>query len=181
VFFALLAGEPQDRERLNGEVVRLMDLCGKDVLRVAYIYLKDYQRAEDAFQEVFIKVHRNFARFRGTSSERTWIIKITVNVCKDMLRNAWFKKIILFRDPVRSPEDIAEHVAASDRNRRLFDAVLRLDPVFKDVIVLYYYEEFSTQEIAGILGIAEGTVRSRLHRAREQLKRQIEGGIDRFG
>ncbi len=72
---------------IEKEIQRLMDDYGDDVLRTSYMYLKDLQNAEDAFQEVFIRVFNKFESFKGESSEKTWIIRITINVCKDMLRS----------------------------------------------------------------------------------------------
>ncbi|EET85845.1 RNA polymerase, sigma-24 subunit, ECF subfamily [Clostridium carboxidivorans P7] len=83
---------------MNEEIKRLIRSYGNDVLRIAYIYLKDRYLAEDAFQEVFIKVYKNFDKFKNQSSEKTWIITITMNTCKDMLRISWFKKVVMFKD-----------------------------------------------------------------------------------
>jgi RNA polymerase sigma-70 factor (ECF subfamily) len=77
------------------EIERLMGEYGDIVLKTSYLYLKDMQRAEDAFQEVFIKIYRKYGSFKGNSSEKTWIMSITINVCKDMLRNSWLKRVFL--------------------------------------------------------------------------------------
>jgi RNA polymerase sigma-70 factor (ECF subfamily) len=179
VFFALVPSEALNKKRkeqLNDEITRLMGMYGSDVLRIAYLYLRDLQRAEDAFQEVFVKVYKNYDRFQGRSSEKTWIMKITINLCNDMLRSPWIKKVVPFLRSVpkqQTVDDVAYTIIATEQQKQLFVAVMGLDAVFKDVIILYYYEQFSTQEVANLLGIAEGTVRSRLHRAREQLKQTI--------
>jgi RNA polymerase sigma-70 factor, ECF subfamily len=180
---------PKEIRELEGldidrEIERLIDLYGNDVLKTAYLYLKDKQRAEDAFQEVFIKVYKKYSSFKGESSEKTWIISITINVCKDLLRNSWFKRVFVTDKIINEDKyekDTDETVIKLVENKILFDAVITLQPNLKDVVLLYYYQEFSTKEISKVLGVAEGTVRSRLHRAREILKNKLDGRIDYFG
>lgn len=160
-------------DQLNKKITQLMEQYGNEVLRIAYLYVRDRQRAEDVFQEVYLKAYKSYDRFKGKSSEKTWLIRITINACKDMLRNPWYKRVIPFLNapayqiPTHDPADT---IIATEEQKQLFVAVLNLDVIFKDVIILYYYEQLGTQEMASMLGVAEGTVRSRLHRAREQLK-----------
>jgi len=170
--------EPKVKADISEEVKRMMDQYGNDVLRTAFMYLKDRQRAEDAFQEVFIKVYRKYGDFKGESSEKTWIIKITINLCKDILRSSWLKRVII-TDRIgagKSVSDIEERYIRKDENKRVFSAVLSLPPALREVIILYYYHGFDTPEVSSILGTKQGTVRSRLHRAREILKSKLGGG-----
>lgn len=165
---------------IEEEVRRLMDQYGNDVLRTSFMYLKDKHKAEDAFQEVFIKVFNKFKDFKGASSEKTWIIKITINVCKDILRSSWIKRVLL-TDQISSEggsSDVEEISIKKDENRLIFNEVLSLPPAFKEVIILYYYHGYDTSAISEILSTREGTVRSRLHRARELLKTKLGGRID---
>lgn len=158
----------------------LMDQYGNDVLRTSFMYLKDRQRAEDAFQEVFIKVYNKYKDFRGESSEKTWIIKITINVCKDMLRSSWLKRVIT-TDQIashRDGSDVEDRVIQKSENELVFNEVLALPPAFKDVVILYYYHRYDTAQISEILKTKEGTVRSRLHRARAVLKSKLGGRFD---
>ena len=76
----------------------LMRTYGNDVLRMAYSYVKDYDTAEDIFQEVFIKVNANLTAFRGESSVKTWILRITVNACKDYLKSAYSRRVTMFSE-----------------------------------------------------------------------------------
>ena len=71
----------------------MMRTYGNDVLRTAYMYVKDIHTAEDIFQEVFIKADRNKESFRGESSVKTWLIRITVNACKDYLKSAYNRRV----------------------------------------------------------------------------------------
>lgn len=171
-----------EEQKLETEMERLMDAYGNAVLRTSYMYLKDLHRAEDAFQEVFYKVYRKYGSFRGDSSEKTWIIKITINVCRDMLRGSWLKRVFLTDKAgmERDGADVENKIIKADENRRLFSEVTSLSSIYKEVILLYYYHEFDTAEISKLLNIPEGTVRSRLHRGRETLKIKLgEGGDSR--
>ena len=173
------------KAHLEKEINRLIDLYGQDVLRTAYMYLKDLQKAEDVFQEVFIRVFRKYETFQGRSSEKSWIIRITINLCKDVLRSAWLKRALLTDKPVEEElpqegESLESRVAQDAEDKLLFSEVMNLKTEFKDVILLYYYHGYDTKEISEILKVKEGTVRSRLHRARQILKERLEGRVD-FG
>lgn len=165
------------KQRLNKghEVERLMKDYGDAVLKTAYMYLKDMHRAEDVFQEVFIKIVKNYESFRGDSSEKTWIIRITINTCRDFLKSFWNTKVIQEEELLNSLEGSNTENEAIDNieNSKLFQQVLNLPSAYKEVIILYYYHSFSTAEIGKMLSIPEGTVRSRMSRGRELLKKSI--------
>jgi RNA polymerase sigma-70 factor, ECF subfamily len=165
------------------EIERLMGEYGDIVLKTSYLYLKDMQRAEDAFQEVFIKIYKKYGSFKGNSSEKTWIMSITINVCKDMLRSSWLKRVFLMDNLAAEKDEDAVDVKVIKgiEEESLFKEVMALSPYLKDVVILYYYQEFKTVDISKVLGIAEGTVRSRLHRAREILKNKLRGRGDYSG
>ncbi|HCM12115.1 MAG TPA: hypothetical protein DHW85_02920, partial [Lachnospiraceae bacterium] len=76
------------------DIENLIRQYGNDVLRTAYMYVKDSHTAEDIFQEVFIKVNQKLSTFEGNSSIKTWIIRITINTCKDYLKSAWNRRVI---------------------------------------------------------------------------------------
>jgi len=150
----------------------LMRRFGDRVLRLAYYYVRDRYLAEDIAQEVFCRVYRNLDRFKEESSYYTWIYRITVNLCRDYLSSAWFKRWIPW-------ENIKNFIRSSDTENRLFrkleegtlfQKVMDLPTKYRMVIVLYYFEEMSTREIAKALNVRESTVRTRLCRAREKLK-----------
>ena len=173
---------------MDKEIERLIDSYGNDVLRIAYIYLKDKHLAEDAFQEVFVKVYKNLEKFQGKSSEKTWILSITMNTCKDMLRSSWLKRIIRLEDNESMNFEIKDTSNSLDDTvirqleyKELLNEVMNLPRKYKELIILYYYENISTSEISKILNIPEGTVRSRLFRAREMLKYNIGGKIEYEG
>lgn len=171
---------------MDEEIKRLMDSYGNDVLRIAYIYLKDKHLAEDVFQEVFIKVYKNLDKFRNDSSEKTWIMSITMNTCKDVLRISWFKKVITFNNldddlSLKTYANMDDKIINKVQYEELLKEIMNLPIKYKEPLILYYYEDLSTVEISSILKVPEGTVRNRLFRAREMLRSNIDGKIEYEG
>lgn len=140
---------------------------GDSVLRMCYLYLKDYQLAEDVAQETFLKVYEKIETFRYDASIKTWIISIAINLCKNQMRTHWFKRTSLEYTSEPTAKDIYEKVLM---NTSISMEIMRLKPKYKEVILLYYYQELSVKEISNILGMKEATVLQRMKRAREQLK-----------
>ncbi|NLP34372.1 MAG: sigma-70 family RNA polymerase sigma factor [Clostridiales bacterium] len=162
------------------EIESLIREYGNDVLRTAYVYVKDTHTAEDIFQDVFIKVNQKLSTFEGKSSIKTWIIRITINTCKDFLKSAWNRRVVPMmeyqEDQIISDTDY-DSVENQDTNEMIKNAVLSLPTKYKDVVLCVYYNEMTIAETASALKVAEGTVKSRLSRARQKLKSVLEGRI----
>lgn len=141
------------------------------LLRTCYLFLKDHSLAEDAVQETFLKAYRSMDTFRGESSERTWLTRIAINVCKDMRKATWFRLVDRFTTPEMLPETA---YAYSEPEESLVLLVMNLPRKLREVVVLYYYQNFDTYEIADALGIARSSVSSRLQRARLKLRASLE-------
>lgn len=155
----------------------LMRKFGNDVLRLAYSYVKDRDTAEDMFQEVFIKVNAKAGEFRGESSIRTWLLRITANTCKDYLKSAYHQRVTLMgeeEERTLAAEDTIGAIEKKEDARRIREALLKLPEKYREVLVGLYFEERSVAETARMLEISEGTVKSRLSRARERLKELLE-------
>lgn len=152
-------------EYLTQLVQRYADM----IMRIAFTYLKNNADAQDVCQEVFIKVVKLQKTFELAEHEKAWIIRVTINACKDMLRSPWKR----FFSPIRDASIPIQH---SD-NREVVARVLELDQKYRIVIYLYYFEDYSTAEIAQLLNKNEGTVRTQLKRAREMLKGSMIGGV----
>ena len=151
----------------------LMDAYGTQVKRLCCLYLRDMGLAEDAAQETFIKAWRGLARFRGECSERTWLMRIAVNTCRDVQRAAWFRRM----DRRVTPEELP--LAAPEPGEpALAEAISRLSRRDREVILLRYYQRFSADEIAHMLGQPPNTVKSRLARAKKKLRTMLEGWND---
>jgi len=162
------------------DIENLIRQYGNDVLRTAYMYVKDLHTAEDIFQDVFIKVNQKLSTFEGNSSIKTWIIRITINTCKDFLKSAWNRRVVPMmeyqEDSIISDTDY-DSVERQDTNDLIKEAVLSLPSKYKEVVLCVYYNEMTIAETASILNIAEGTVKSRLSRARQKLKSVFEGRV----
>ena len=162
------------------DIENLIRQYGNDVLRTAYMYVKDNHTAEDIFQEVFIKVNQKLSTFEGNSSIKTWIMRITINTCKDYLKSAWNRRVIPMmeyqEDQIISDTDF-DSVESQDTNDIIKAAVLSLPAKYKDVVLCVYYNEMTIAEAAIVLRVAEGTVKSRLSRARQKLKSALEGRV----
>lgn len=144
------------------------------VYRVCYSYLGNPTDTEDAVQDVFLKMIRAEQTFTDPEHEKAWLIRVAINHCKDLLR-ASARRTIPLDDAAEPPAPATADTPGTLASDTL-DAVLRLDPRLKDVTLLYYYEGFSTDEIAQILARPPSTVRNQLREARQVLKQQIGGG-----
>ncbi len=162
------------------DIETLMRQYGNDVLRTAFMYVKDSHLAEDIFQDVFIKVNKNLSTFQGNSSIKTWIIRITINTCKDYLKSAWNQKVVPMTEyeenTIHTDEDYTA-VEQQDQNQMIRETVLKLPDKYKDIILCVYFQDMTINEAANILKIAEGTAKSRLSRAKEKLKNCLEGRL----
>ena len=139
------------------------------VYRLCYSFLGRAADAEDATQEVFIKLMRARGEgdFESLDHEKAWLVRVASNHCKDVLRRASRKDVGL--------ESAGEPAAPDESFDATLDAVLRLDPKYKDAVYLFYYEGYTTDQIAAALGRPASTVRSHLSEARAILKKALGG------
>lgn len=162
------------------DIETLIREYGNDVLRTAYSFVRDREAAKDLFQETFIKANYNLDKFRGDSSIKTWLIRITVNVCKDYLKSAYQKNVVpmtqVEEDSLRV-EDDHEQIENADRDEQIRRAVSSLPENYREVVLCVYFHEMSVADTSAALGVPEGTVKSRLARAREVLKSKLEGRL----
>ena len=158
----------------------LMREYGNDVLRTAYSYVKDKFTAEDIFQEVFIKAYKSLDSFRNESAVKTWLIRITINAAKDYLKSAYNQKVVPmmdFKEDMLTSEDDFEEIENRDRDEQIRNTVMNLPEQYREVLLCVYYHDMSVAETAKSLNIAEGTVKSRLSRARDLMKNKLEGRL----
>jgi RNA polymerase sigma-70 factor (ECF subfamily) len=155
---------------------RLYGQFADDVLRVSYFYLGDRQKAEDVCQDVFVRLLTRAPEIQP-GHEKAWLLKVALNRCRDLWRAAWVKRVVLGSpfDCIPAPDDIEFRTEKTD----LMEAVAKLPPAFKEVILLHYYQGFGISEIAMMLDLPEGTISSRLSRARKKLEALLKGGESR--
>jgi RNA polymerase sigma-70 factor, ECF subfamily len=154
----------------------LMRRFGGQVMRLAYYYVRDRYIAEDIFQEVFYRVYVNLEKFRRDSSYFTWIYRITVNLCQDYMSSAYFRRMLPWRSIESGNEEKTETALFENaEGGDVFMKVMDLPPKYRIVIAFYYFEELTTPEISKRLNIKETTVRTRLSRGRDMLKKSLAG------
>ena len=154
-------------------LIRLMRLYEKEVLKVCCIYLQDLSLAEDAAQETFFKAFRAMDKFRGESSEKTWLMRIAINTCKDIRRGAWFRHT----DRSVSLEKLPEPAVSPQADSILITLeVMRLPAREREAVLLRYFQNMTLAEVAQVLGISATAVAKRLKKAHEHLDPVLKGG-----
>lgn len=148
---------------------RLVDLYSDMILRISYQYLKQTCDAEDICQTVFLKYLTGGCGFDSIEHEKAWIIRTTINACKDHLKSAFFRRTV-------SLEDAGDIAAPQVPNTEILDALKALPEHYRISIYLYYYEEYSAREIGRILGKSETTITQYLSRGRRKLRAYLEEG-----
>lgn len=137
------------------------------VFSTAYRFMRNHQDAEDVTQDVFIKVHRKMAKFRGDSALSTWIYRITVNTALDLLRRRKRRQAV-------SIDDVPEPSAGPSNLQGLIESMIpSLPEGYRKVFVLHDIQGLKHSEIGEILGITEGASKSQLHRARAAMRRKL--------
>jgi len=159
------------RERLT----ELMREHGNAIFRMCYMHLHDVQLAEDAAQETFLKAYRHLGSFRGECSEKTWLTGIAINVCRDLLRTAWLRRVDRSVDISLLPE-----CAQADeyRDPTVLTQVMQLPAKLREVILLRFYQEMSIKETADALHIGVSAVKARQKKAGDILRRQLKEWYD---
>lgn len=148
----------------------LVERWGDSLYRAAFAVCKNPQDAEDVVQETLLSYYRSDKEFESDEHIRAWLIRVAVNKAKNAA-------ICFWRRNRRSLEEAMDALAfESEGDRDLLDAVLRLPERYRIVIHLFYYEDYSIKEIATLLRLSEGAVKSRLNRARKQLRNQLTEG-----
>ena len=138
------------------------------VFGICVMYLRDWQLAEDAAQETFIKVLKKHSGIKDEEKLRSWIISVTINVCRDKLRHKSRREIPSANVP-RSASTNNDDIKLS-----LSEAISRLTPEQREVIILYYYQNFTQPEIAKLLDIPSTTVVYRIREAKARLKELLK-------
>ncbi len=140
------------------------------VFRVAYSYTKNKSDAEDISQEVFLKLYTTSPAFNSESAEKAWLIRVTINKAKDLIKSSWFSK--------RCDSSDAEQVYEINHSQsEVLENVLSLPDKYRIIIHLYYYEEYTVNEISNITGINPSTIQTRLQRGRKLLEKKLKEEI----
>lgn len=147
------------------DVLYLFHRYRDDVYRLAVNFTRNTQEAEDVCQTVFLKLMEQDHITPG--KEKAWLMQVTANECRDLLRSAWWKRTVPLEDAIRVPK------TGEDETIYLLQ---KLSPKYRVVLFLHYYEQYTTQEISQLLKIPQGTVSTRLKRGRGLLKSMLKEG-----
>lgn len=160
--------------RSEQEARRAIERYGNTVRRLCMMHLKNHADTEDIFQTVFLKYVLSSVSFESDEHEKAWLIRVTINACKDLLKSVFRSRTVsldqLLDQPAPMPPD----------HREVLEAVLALPKKYRDVVYLHYYEDYTAPEISKILGKNMNTVYTLLTRARQLLRDRL-GGEDLEG
>lgn len=145
------------------QIHELVEQHSNMVYRLCWIYLKNKEDAEDAFQDIFIKIIEKAPLFLNKEHEKAWIIRVTCNHCKNVLRISRYRHLISYNENI-------DKIDIQSLESDLLKDILELPLQYRNVLYLHYYEGYNTKEIAHILHRKEATIRTWLKRGREKLK-----------
>lgn len=155
--------------RSEQEVNKAIERYADTVRRLCMIHLKNYADTEDIFQTVFLKYVLSSVSFESEEHEKAWFIRVTINACRDLLKS-------FFRSKTVSWEELPEQASVlTDDNKEVLEAVGSLPAKYRNVVYLYYYEEYTAPEIGKILGKNVNTIYTLLARARKMLRDKLGG------
>ena len=188
--------DPKEQDLLNrlqaGDehaIAELADTYGSKIYQLAFRYLRNKEDAEEVTQDVLLKVYRKVGAFRGDAALSSWIYRITFNAAMSRLRTTRYQRA-QDEDRISSPEgeqpsaparvDVAdwsgmadEQVLRSQLRRRVLRAVLALPAIYRAPVVLRDFQGMSTEEASAVLNVKDQTLKSRLHRGRLILRKQL--------
>ena len=152
------------------EITRMVNEHQLALLRLCFTYLHDRELAKDAVQETFLKAYRSLKTFRYDANEKTWLSRIAINCCRDLSRSSWFRHTdrSVTLDMLPEPK-----VQPSNDDDTLTIEIMKLPKRLREVILLYYFENMTTSEIAETLQISQQAVSDRLVRARTKLRKAL--------
>ena len=138
-----------------------------NIYAIAFNYFKNASDADDIVQDVLLKLYRADKEFESEEHVRNWLLRVTVNQCKKISVSSWFRK----NGPLETYAESREYETPEESD--LFLAVMNLPKKYRIIVHLFYYEDYSTRDIAQMLNLKEPTVRTRLMRARKILKERL--------
>ena len=139
------------------------------IYRIAYSYVHSKIDTEDIVQDVFIKYLESDQEFQTLDNEKYWLIRVTINTSLSFLRKTWNQRVFLDDEMINRTMDSSPD---NNDNNNMFEIIYHLPHKYKEVIILYYYEDLSINEIANILNITTSNVKKRLERARNIIRKK---------
>jgi RNA polymerase sigma factor (sigma-70 family) len=156
----------------------IMNRYGENLTKMAYNYVKDWKLAEDIVQDVFVSCYQHYGNLEGIHSFKAWVYRLTINKSKDMLKSAAYRKTVVqssILNILKSNDQPPDTMLIKRSEEELLSqCVLKLPVKYREIIILYYYEELSIEKICDILNMNPNTVKTRLNRGRAKLKNIME-------
>lgn len=145
-----------------------------NIQRVCFLYLGDIAASEDAMQDTFLKAYEKYNSFRGKSDVKTWLTRIAINTCKDMLRKEKGRESVVLSEGMHKKDSDITNLENAVNKLLVTEVIQKLPQELREVVILFYYQEQSTKVISKILRIPRTTVEFRLKKARAEMKRMME-------
>lgn len=142
-----------------------------DIYRLVRIYMRNSYDTDDIVQNVYLKLHKNIYNLNDDDHAKRWLIRVAINECKNQFLSNWVRRVI----PL---DETLVNEVSFEADDKVWQAVMSLPQKYRIVIYLFYYEEYSTSEIAETLKLKEANVRKQLQRARERLKTILKEAWD---
>lgn len=159
----------QSEQEVNRAIEKYADM----IRRICLIHLQNSADTEDIFQTVFLKYVLRSVPFESEEHEKAWLIRVTINACRDLRRSFFKSRTVSLEDLIEMPAPMLQS------NREVLEAVLSLPKKYKDVVYLHYYEGYTAAEIGEILGKNVNTIYTLMTRSKKLLKEKLEG--DEYG
>ena len=159
--------QPEEKERWSD----LTEEYQAMLYRIAFSNLRNRADAEDAVQETFLRYLKAGKPIADREHEKAWLIRALLHVCRDILKSSWHRRTVAFDEAWAGGAGV--FLPYQTKDDETLEAVLKLPIHYRNPIYLFYYEDYSIQEIAGILNEKEGTIKTRLRRGREEVKKML--------
>ncbi|VTR59486.1 RNA polymerase sigma factor [Actinobacillus pleuropneumoniae] len=154
-----------------------MESFGQDVWNYAFFLTKRKDAADDISQDVFLRAYKHWNDFEGRSSVRTWLLTITRNLSLNYLKSSFMTRVSLtgwITSKQTGPSAEKEFMDAAAVSQ-IWKCVMELPPKYREVLILEFHYQLPRKEMAQLLGLSEGTIKSRLHRARARMETMLKG------
>lgn len=175
-----MANQPSTKPAQRSEkfIRYAMDTHGRSVYLVALSQTRSIHDAQDVAQDIFMRLLSSTVRFRDDEHLRAWLLHVTVNRCRELYRMPWRRRVdsmdAIDAELASGAPDPADEAVAALEQSPVWQAVRQLPAKLRVVAILHYVEEYPTERIAQIVGCTPATVRTRLHRARKQMRKILD-------
>lgn len=163
-----------DKQYIGMSYEEAVKYYANDITRICIIQLKNIEDAKDCFQNVFLKLYLSEKNFNDKEHLKAWLFRVAYNECSDFKRSFWKRKVELgYQEDKQENNQYQKLFSCSEECQDIIELLQKLPKKYRDILYLYYYEEYNTTEIADILKMKVNTVKGRLQRGRKKLTEKI--------